>query len=77
MRLGLDQVLIYAGGSLQRGVSFTEIPDDSGGILICGSCIERFDPSSIFNKLASNMDCLRVSAGGNFIALLRTAPIFA
>jgi hypothetical protein len=35
----------------QKMFLLTEIPDGSGGIPICGSSIERFDPRSIFNKL--------------------------
>jgi|GEM_PF-1171895 hypothetical protein len=38
-----------------------EIPDGSGGVLMCGSCIECFDPRSIFNKLARTVKFLAVS----------------
>ena len=42
------------------GVCLVEIPDGSGGITMCGSCIERFDPRSIFSKLASNFEQIRL-----------------
>jgi len=53
MSLDADQVLIYVGGGLQSGVCLTKIHDGCGGIEMFGSCIEGFDPGSIFNKLAS------------------------
>ena len=45
----------------RNGVSKTtfclsEIADGSGGVLMCGSCIERFDPRSILTKLARKVD---------------------
>ena len=53
---GLDQVFIYVEASPKRG-SVLRISDGSGGMLMCGSCIERFDPRSIFNKLARRVEC--------------------
>jgi hypothetical protein len=42
------------------------IPDGSGGILMCGSCIVRFDPRSIFNKLASRIENIELNCPGMY-----------
>ena len=43
---------LYMKGVSKKRFCLTEIPDGtgSGEIPMCGSCIERFDPGSIFNK---------------------------
>jgi len=56
----------------KRRFSQTKIPDGSGGIPMCGSCIERFDTRSIFNKLARLSNSLKYPSKADSKGLLLT-----
>ena len=54
------------------GVCLAEILYGSSGITMCGSCFERFDSRSIFNKLARYRNFLSHRSETNCLGLLRT-----